>query len=105
MTSYVRYQGEEWAALYIDGKLDTVGDSYLSDERIAQILGVEEHSDDAFLRGGNSRSDVAQTLDELHAYVNEREDKLARAAELRAQAAALEAEAATLRESATAPRV
>ena len=98
---FVRYQSEEWSALYIDGKLDTVGDSYHSDERIAQLLGVEEHGDDdAFMRGGNSYADVAQTLDELDSYVNSRTQLLAQAEALRAQATALEAQASSFREKA-----
>lgn len=97
---YVRYNGEEWSALYIDGKLDTVGDSYHSDERLAEILGVQEYDDDAFLRGGDGRSDVAQTLDELHTWQAQRDTKLAQAEELRARAAELEAEAKALRETA-----
>ena len=69
MPKFVRYTAEEWSALYIDGTLDVVGDSYLVDERIAELLGVEDQSSDAFLRGGNTREDVAQTLDELNAWV------------------------------------
>ncbi len=97
---YVRYHAEEWSALYVDGKLDTVGDTYLSDERISQLLGVEEHEDDdSFLRGGNSRSDVAKTLEELETYAQTRNNKLQQAAALRAEAAKLEAQAASLLKS------
>lgn len=96
MAKLVRYHGEEWSALYIDGKLDLVGDTYLTDERIAELLGVEEHYSDAFLRGGNQREDVAKNLDELKAYEDERNQKLQRAAEMRAEAKRLEAEANAL---------
>jgi hypothetical protein len=97
---YVLYTGDEWSALYIDGKLDTIGDSYHSHDRIAELLGVVEHSDDAFLRGGNTREGAAHTLDELDAYVAERTALRSQAAELRRQAADLEARAAQLRERA-----
>lgn len=97
---YVRYNDEEWSALYIDGKLDTVGDAYHSDERIAALLGVEERDDSAFMQGGKNYSDVANTLDEVEAYAAKRDSKLSEAAALRARAAELEAEAASLVERA-----
>jgi hypothetical protein len=47
---YVRYQGgNEWSALYIDGKLDKYGDHYIVDERIEELLGVEVRNSDAFV--------------------------------------------------------
>lgn len=40
--SFVRFSGsEDWSALYVDGRLDKVGDHYLVDERIADFLNVE----------------------------------------------------------------
>jgi hypothetical protein len=93
---YVRYNEEEWSALYIDGKLSVVGDSYLSDEKIAELLGVEERDDDAFMQGGKNYSDVANTLAEVEAYAASRDAKLREAAALRARAEELEAEAKLL---------
>ena len=77
----------EWAALYVDGRLDRVGDSYLADERAMEILGVEIVQDNAFLRGQSTREGVAQTLPEVAAYQRERAERLARARELRLSAA------------------
>jgi hypothetical protein len=65
----VRYTGEEWSALYVDGKLDIVGDSYLIDDRISELFGVTEYQDESFMQGGNDYGDVAPTLDALHAGV------------------------------------
>jgi hypothetical protein len=86
----------EWAALYVNGELVTVGDSYVAEEKAFVVAGIETHQDSAFMRGQTQRSGVAQTLDEVAAYKSHRDEKLARAAELRAQAAALEAEAREL---------
>ncbi len=79
---------EEWTALYIDGYLDQVGDSYLIDERIAEIAKVEYIEAD-FLQGGDNRETVAQTLDELKAYNEKTGVARQRAQELRNRAQAL----------------
>jgi hypothetical protein len=86
----------EWSALYVNGVLETVGDHYLADERIRKIFGVAVVDSDDFLRGGNGRTDVARTVQDIAAYAMARDDRLRRAAELREQAVALEAEAAAL---------
>ena len=91
------HYAEEWAALYVDGKLKTVGDSYLAEEMALNLLGVKIVQDDAYMRGQNQRDGVAKTLDEVHEYRVKRDAALARAAELRAQAAELEAQAAALK--------
>lgn len=79
---------EEWSALYINGKLDRVGDRYLTDERIAELVGVE-YIDADFLGGGNTRNDAFETLDGLHYYNNEIAEAHRKAETLRAQAAEL----------------
>jgi len=96
---YVRYTGsQEWSALYIDGELDRMGDHYLIDERIAELLGVEVRDGtegNYFLRGGDgkhrigSHSNPARTLAEAEEYGRECEDARRRVAELRQQAAEL----------------
>jgi hypothetical protein len=86
----------EWSALYIDGKLDRVGDHYLADERIREIFAVEVVHDDAFMRGQNTRDGVAKTLDEVHAYVKERAERIHAAADKVRQAELLLAEARAL---------
>lgn len=84
---------EEWAALYVKGKLDEVGDAYVAEERAFALLGVTVVSDDAFMRGQNKQDGVAKTLAEVEAYRSSREASTAKAEELRALAAALRAEA------------
>jgi DNA-binding CsgD family transcriptional regulator len=92
----IHYTGEGWAALYVDGKLDRVGDSYLAEERAFQLAGVTTVTDDAFMRGQNQREGVAQTLDEVAAYRAQRERDKAEAARLREEAQRLLARAAGL---------
>jgi len=82
----VRYNAEEWSALYVDGDLRIVGDSYLIDEEISTIYGVEEIDSDVFLRGGNTREDVAKTLDEVYNYQEQQNKNLQEAEKLRAEA-------------------
>lgn len=92
----VKYTDEDWSALYVDGKLDIVGDSYTINDRIEELAGVESHSSDAFMRGGKTREGVAQTLDELHEWEREQETRNEEADRLRAEAAELIARAAQL---------
>jgi polysaccharide deacetylase 2 family uncharacterized protein YibQ len=90
------YSGSsEWSALYVDGKLDRVGDHYTVDERISDLTGVTVVSSDDFLRGGNSREDVAQTLEDIETYAKSADATAAeaKAEGLREQARALLAEA------------
>jgi len=91
----------EWSALYVDGKLDVIGDHYLADEHIRELCGVTVVESDDFLRGGDgvARKDgpgPARTLDEVYAYVDDRNSRKARADRLREQAADLVAEAARI---------
>lgn len=92
----IHYTDGDWAALYIDGKLERVGDSYLAEERVFEILGVTIVRDPAFMRGQDYRDGVAQTLAEVAKYRELRDTNVRRAAELREQAAALETEARRL---------
>jgi hypothetical protein len=97
----------EWAALYVDGKLDTIGDSYVAEGKALRLAGVTlVHSDapggdgDDCLRGGEYRDGAAQTLDELEVYRADRIARETRAAELERQAAELEGQAQALRSDA-----
>lgn len=83
----------EWAALYVDGRLEKVGDSYLAEERAFEILGVRVIQDDAFLRGQSQASGVAQTLDEVVTYAEEKVRRMVEAGDLREEAARLLAQA------------
>lgn len=87
---------EEWAALYVDGRLDRVGDAYLAEERALELCGVKIVHDDAFLKGQEKAAGCAQTLDELYAYVNDRDRKRVMAEQMRTEAANLIAQAKRL---------
>lgn len=86
----------EWAALYVDGRLERVGDAYRVEERAFELLGVVVLHDNAFLRGQDQRGGCAQTLEQVDAYRAEREMKRIEAERLRAQAADLVARAVAL---------
>lgn len=92
----------EWAGLYVDGKLVTVGDSYVAEEQALEMLGVRRVEDSAFMRGQGQRSGAAQTLEEVAAYRDERDAKLAEAARLRGQAEELRQQATHLERAAGA---
>lgn len=83
------HYADEWAALYVDGKLDRVGDSYLAEERAFELLGVKVVQDDAFLQGQDQAAGVAKTLDELYVYTDDRDRRKAHAERLRTEAANL----------------
>lgn len=91
------HEAEEWAAVYLDGRLVQIGDKYLADEWVRDHFGVRTVQDDAFLRGQGSRDGAAQTLDELYLYAARRADLEAQAARLRRQAEELLARADRLR--------
>jgi hypothetical protein len=84
---------DEWAALYVDGKLDRVGDARNTEERAFELLGVTIVQDDAFMRGQTSRDGVARTLADVDAYADTRDAALREAARKIEQAKALLAEA------------
>ena len=47
----VLYKGsEDWSALYVKGRLVEVGDHYWVEEKLHQLLGIDEISSDDFLR-------------------------------------------------------
>lgn len=96
---YVVYTGaEEWDALYVDGKLECVGDRYLIDERLREILGCVQVDSAAYFMGGKGYpEDVPKDLATVEAY---RTTSVRSAQEARAQAAALRAQAAELEASA-----
>lgn len=87
------HEDEEWSAVYLDGNLVYVGDAYLADEWVREHFGVVTVQNNAFMRGQTHRRGVAQTLDEVKAYGQERARLLAKAEQLRRQAADLLAQA------------
>jgi len=96
MTAVEVHENEGWAAVYLDGALQRVGDSYLADEWIREHFGVVTVQDDAFMRGSTLRDDTAQTLDEVQEYAAAREARRRVAAEKRAEAQRLLSEAQAL---------
>lgn len=90
------HYSDDWAALYVDGKLDRVGDTYLTEERAFELTGVKQVQDNAFMRGQSFREGVARTLDEVAEFRDQREANKVKAAELRAEADRLLAEAGAL---------
>ena len=91
----IHYAGE-WAALYVDGDLERVGDAYLAEERAFEIFGVKTVHDNAFMRGQQQADGVARTLDDVAAYRATREGRRQEAERLRAEAARLLTEASAL---------
>jgi len=45
VTTYQRVIGADWSALYADGALVIYGDHYIVDDRIADILGIDDITD------------------------------------------------------------
>lgn len=80
------HYAEEWAALYVDGALTVVGDSYHAEEKAFELLGVQQIQDDAFMRGQTSSNGVAKTLEEVAAFRVDRTQREDRARALRAEA-------------------
>ena len=96
MPIYERFHVSEWSALYVDGELDTYGDHYLVDDRIAALLGVEDCDSDAWLLedGRTPRTTVEEIEIE-----QERRDSVSERVEAKmAEARALMEEAARIRE-------
>lgn len=91
----IHYDGE-WAALYGDGKLITVGDADVAEEEALELCGVTIVRDNAFMRGQDHRDGVAQTLEEVAEYSDQRAARLADAAAKFAEAERLYAEARAL---------
>ena len=92
------HYSEDWAALYVNGTLDIVGDSYLAEERAFDILGVNIVQDPAFMRGQTARDGVAQTLDEVADYKARREEVRRKVAEMENEIADRQALANSLKE-------
>lgn len=90
------HQSDGWTAVYLNGQLQRVGDSYLADEWLQERVGITVVDDDAFLLGQGTKAGVAPTLDEVHQFTETRQEKVTRAAELRARAADLLTQASEL---------
>lgn len=80
-----RRVGGEWTAVYLNGELQQVGDSYLADEWLAEHYGVEV-IDDGHQDCMIDNHKAYRTLDEVTRIAVARVERETRAAELRAQA-------------------
>lgn len=101
-TKIVRYNGDDWSGLYIDGKLVADGDPYVANDYLTELLNVEDREGLAPFLG--TENHVEKDLSKVEAYerkleeLEEFEDDLAaEAEELERQAEALRARAASLR--------
>lgn len=96
------FHDEDWSALYINGVLVYVGDTYLVWEHLEKHYGWDVRQDDAFFMPGKSknRANVYQTLTDLHDGIAEqkRREKEERLAELQAERLELDYEIERLEE-------
>jgi hypothetical protein len=92
------HEADEWAAVYLEGKLVHQGERYLANEWVREHFGVVTVQDDAFMCGSDRREDVAQTLDEVAEYAAERATRAERAADLERRASEMFDEARRLRQ-------
>lgn len=53
----------QWSALYVKGLLDLQGDDQEVNQRIFEIIGLDERDDDSFLCGKEYPGNAAKTLE------------------------------------------
>lgn len=86
MTDLLIMRGSnEWSALYIDGKLEHIGDHYVVEELAMEKAGVVIECSDDFLFGGDTRDDAAKTLTEVEVYRAARLERERKTMDLRTQ--------------------
>lgn len=85
--------GDEWTAVYLNGKLQRVGDSYLADEWLQAHVGVVLVEDSVCMVDDHH---AYRTTEEVEAATLERDRKREVAAAYRAEAAELERRAKEL---------
>lgn len=83
----------DWTAVYLNGKLQRVGDSYLADEWLQSHVGVTVVEDSPCMLDEHR---AMKTLAEVQREVAEREQRAEEARKLREQAAELERQASLL---------
>lgn len=70
MGKYVEYVDGSWSVLYVDGVLDTAGDTYLTDERLRALLQVEQREgSDYFLGADHKHENISKSLSAIDEYV------------------------------------
>lgn len=72
----------DWAAVYVDGKLERIGDTADMLEHALEELGVRMVWDSQFMLGQTKRDGAAKTLEEIEAYEIRRSQSHARLNEL-----------------------
>lgn len=85
---------DDWAGLYVDGKLVVHGDSYLTDERLQSMVGATDSYDGDWLKPDGRTA--METIEEVHARKVQREANEVEAAEKVAEARRLIEEAERL---------
>lgn len=85
--------GEDWTAVYLNGELQRVGDSYRADEWLQEHVGVVVVEDSVCMIDDHR---AYQTLDEVNEATRLRDAKRAEAQALRDQASELERRAKEL---------
>lgn len=89
-----RYRGDaDYSALYVDGVLDTFDTHSVVDARITELVNVDTYHSNAFLLGGDTKEDVANTTAEIDQYVSAKAELEREAADLRRRADELMARA------------
>lgn len=81
MSKYVEYVDGSWSILYVDGVLDTAGDTYLTDERLRTLLQVEQREGSDYLLGAEQQhKNIARSLSAIDEYVqNARAEEIVKA--------------------------
>lgn len=77
----------DYAAVFVDGKREDIGDLPDVLERLLERMGVEFVWSESFLLGQHSASGAAQTTSQIAEYDTQRENARARLAEIQAEAA------------------
>lgn len=86
----IHHSDGEWSGLYVDGKLEYVGDTSNVYDKLCEMFGIEQEYDNAFMRGQDKRDGVAKTVEEAEEYKRQRDKMRERRAALLAEADALE---------------
>lgn len=99
-TKIVRYTGDDWAALYVNGKLVVNGDPYVTDNYLATLLGVEER--EGFTPFLGTERHIEEDLSKVEDYERQQEglDEYSEELERQTEADELERQAEELRKRA-----
>ena len=96
----IHYTGTGWAGLYVNGRLERVGDAYVAEEKAFEILGVKVVESDDFMLGQGTAAGAARTLGEIGDWRLAQTSKLKEAERMRAEALRLTKAAQALEDEA-----